>query len=187
MKSKTKYLMVGLLAMSMLNEGCKKKEAEANEEEVLTSLLVKLTPTNGGNAIQFFYEDADGPGGNAPIKQTIALAPNTTYNTELSVLNVTTNPTTNVTPEIVAEGQAHRFYFQQTVGSNITITNLNTDAGGISLGNTSRWQTITAGNGKLKITLRHYPNNPPNKAESDAVNSSKSATDMEVEFDTTVN
>jgi hypothetical protein len=180
------YLIATTCLVSTLFS-CKKDNKETNDEEVITTLLVNLTPVGGGNALQFAYDDADGPGGNAPTKQTIALQPNKTYQVSLQLLNKTANPIADLTGEIVSEATAHRFYYQQTSGNNITISNLNKDGNNVSLGNTCTWSTSNSGNGKIKITLRHYASDPPNKDENDLVNSTKSATDVEVEFDTTVN
>ncbi len=176
-----------LLVMSGLIFSCKKETPEENDEEVITTLTVKLTPVGGGTPIEFSYDDADGPGGNAATVQTIALVANKTYNVALTVLNKTTNPVTDITPEIVSEGNAHRFYYEQTLGNNITVSNLNNDANAMPLGTTSTWTTSNSGAGKIKLTLRHYPNTPTNKDASNTVNSTKSATDIEVSFDTTVN
>jgi hypothetical protein len=38
----------------------------------------------------------------------------------------------------------------------------------------------------MKVVLRHYPGNPPNKGAGDLINDSKSSTDIEVDFDTRV-
>jgi predicted secreted protein len=104
----------------------------------------------------------------------------------LQLLNKTANPVADITTEIAAEAASHRFYYEPSAGSNITVNNLNNDAAGVPLGITSTWTTTAAATGTMKITLRHYPGNPPNKATADLVNSSKSSTDIEVTFDTRV-
>lgn len=182
-----KVLYLAAIVSVFVTSSCKKDKHEHNDEEVLTTLVVKLTPVGGGSALQFQYDDPDGPGGQAPTKQTIALASNKVYDVQLQVLNKTKNPVEDVTPEIVAEGTSHRFYYQLVTGTNIGFSNFNQDANGVSLGTTSRWNVGSAGNGKLNIVLRHYSNSPANKAESDLVNSAKSSSDMDVEFDYTVN
>jgi hypothetical protein len=141
----------------------------------------------GGNSVSFQYDDPDGPGGNAPTKDDITLAPNKTYSVTLQLLNKTTNPVEDITEEIEEEADAHRFYYEVASGSNITISGLDNDPNGVPLGVTSTWTTTGAATtGKVKITLRHYPATPPGKAANDLVTSSKSATDIEVEFNSKI-
>jgi hypothetical protein len=177
-----------LLAISMplFFFACKKDHGEDHDEEVITTLTVKLTPQTGGATLSFSFDDPDGPGGAAPTIAPIVLAPNTIYNVSLELYNKTTNPVTNLTTEISAESNAHRFYYAPSAGSNITVSNLNNDVNGIPFGLTSTWTTGAPSQGTMKITLRHYGGNPPNKAADDPVTSNKSSTDAEVTFNTTI-
>ena len=88
---------------------CKKDAQEPNSEEVITTLKINFVPVGGGNSVSFQYDDPDGPGGNAPTKDDITLAPNKTYTVTLQLLNKTTNPVEDITEEIVEEADAHRF------------------------------------------------------------------------------
>ena len=54
------------------------------------------------------------------------------------------------------------------------------------VGITGTWVTGAIATGKLKVTLRHFGGTPPGKAIGDLVNSSKSSTDIEVEFNTKI-
>lgn len=173
--------ILAVLAVS----SCKKDKVEGNDEEVITTLQVTLTPSGGGAPLTYTYDDPDGPGGTAPTIQEIVLAPATTYAVSLTLLNKTVTPADNITTEISAEAEAHRFYYSVT-GGNILISGLDDDANGVPLGLTSSWTTTTVGTGKVKITLRHYPGTPPNKEVADPVTSAKSGTDIEVEFNTKV-
>lgn len=177
-----------LSAAALILSSCEKDkdEHEEHEEEVITTLQLTFVPVGGGTTVTYKYDDPDGPGGNNPIKDQIVLAPNKTYTVSLQLLNKTINPAVDITEEVEEEGEAHRFYYVPSVGSNITIANLNNDANGVALGTTSQWTTTGTGNGTIRITLRHYAGNPPNKAASDPVNSSKSATDIEVDFNTSI-
>jgi len=180
-----KTTMVFLFATTLLS-ACKKDEVEGNDEEVITTLQLSFVPVGGGATLSYQYDDADGPGGNAPTQDVIILSPAKTYNVTLQLLNKTANPVENVTAEVEDEAEAHRFYYTPAAGSNITVASLNNDANGIPLGITSTWTTGAAANGKVKITLRHYPAVPPNKAAGDMVNDPKSGTDIEVEFVTKI-
>ena len=174
------------LTIAVALTACKKETPETNDEEVITTVMVKLTPNGGGNPLTYSYEDLDGPGGNNPNIQSILLDSNKTYAMKLYVLNKSTNPADTISNEIMTEADSHRFYYEPSAGSNITVDSLDRDLNGISLGLNSRWKTGSAATGSLKITLRHYPGTPPNKLEVDPVNSSKSSTDIEVDFPITI-
>ena len=189
MKKQFSRFSLLLLGSAMLTiTACEKDDHdhEHNEEEVITTVQLNFVPVGGGNTLTYKFDDPDGDGGAAPTKDQIVLAANKTYNVTLLLLNKTVNPAADITAEIAAEADAHRFYFQPSGGANIAVSNLNNDAGGIPLGITSTWTTTAAASGTMKVTLRHYGGNPPNKEAGDPVNSSKSATDVEVEFNTTV-
>jgi hypothetical protein len=174
------------LALSLVLFSCKKETPEKNDEEVITTVTVKLTPTDGGNPLSFSYEDLDGPGGNNPSIPAINLSANKTYSVSIYVLDKTKNPADSVSNEIKSEADAHRFYFEPTANSNIAVDSLDQDANGVSLGLNSRWTTGAAASGTMKITLRHYGGTPPNKLEADPVNSPKSSTDIEIDFPTNI-
>ena len=86
--------------------------------------------------------------------------------------------------EIEEESASHRFYFEPSAASNITINGFDVDGNGVPLGLTSVWTTGSTGTGTVKITLRHYEDR--GKETSDPVNSSKSSTDAEVTFNTII-
>lgn len=179
----TKIAFAAILTAGLLTS-CSKDDdiVEENHEEVITTLKLTFTPVGGGTALTYQFRDPDGPGGTAPTQDEIRLAPSTSYNVALQLLNETHTPAEDVTEEIEEEADAHRFYYLPSTGSNITVSNLNNDANGVPLGLTSTWSTGTASTGTVKVTLRHYPGNPPGKATADLVDSNKSGTDIEVTF-----
>ena len=185
MKRVLTYSILFFLLFAVLI-ACRKNRGESNEEEIVTTFVLTFTPDTGGTALVFQYDDPDGPGGVNPSQDQIMLSANTVYDVTVQLLNKTTNPDTDITEEIIEESDAHRFYYEPSTGSNITITNLDTDSDGVPLGVTSTWTTSSVATGIVKITLRHYPGNPPGKLISDPVNSSKSGTDVEIEFETKV-
>lgn len=180
----TKIAYTALIAVTVLS-GCRKETVEENDEELITSMVLKFTPPSGP-AVEFSFDDPDGPGGVNPTQQTITLAANTRYTVVVQLLNKTATPVDDITLEVEEESDAHRFYYTPVIGSNITVSGLDNDANGMPVGINSVWNTTTAATGKVKVTLRHYPGNPPDKAIDDLVNSPKSGTDIEVEFDTKV-
>ena len=178
-----------LLSSSVLFlSSCKKDtHGESHDEEVITTMQLTFVPQGGGATVTYKFDDPDGPnGGTAPTKDQIVLAPNKTYNVTVQLLNKTVTPAKDITVEVVEEAAAHRFYYEPSSASNITVSGLNNDPSGIALGITSTWTTGAAATGSTKVTLRHYPGTPPNKAANDPVNSTKSSTDIEVDFSTSV-
>ena len=178
-----------LFGSSVLMLSSCKKETEAgetNDEEVITTMQLTFVPQGGGATVTYKFDDPDGPGGTAATQDQIVLAANKTYSATVQLLNKTVTPVADITLEVAAEPQSHRFYFEPSAGSNITVTGLNNDPSGIPLGITGIWTTGAAATGTVKVTLRHYPGTPPNKVASDLVNSSKSSTDIEVNFSTRI-
>jgi FlaG/FlaF family flagellin (archaellin) len=181
-----KKMIAIFVVLTAVFTSCKKEADEPNDEEVITTLRLTFAPVGGGNNLVYQYDDADGPGGNQPTKEEIVLQPNKSYNVSLQLLNKTVTPAEDKTNEINQEGTSHRFYYEPAAGSNITVSGLDNDANGVALGLSSNWVSGAAATGKIKITLRHYGGNPPGKAANDLVNSTKSSTDLEVEFNTRI-
>ncbi len=186
MKSNFLKLTLAVLLASSLFTSCDKNKEEANDEEVITTMKLTFVPVGGGSSLIYEFNDLDGPGGAAPTQDEIILAPSKTYNVTLQLLNKTETPAEDITVEVREESDAHRFYYETSPGSSITISGLDNDVNGVPLGIASTWTTGGAATGSIKITLRHYPAVPPNKAAGDLANSSKSSTDIEVIFNTRV-
>lgn len=169
------FLIFG--ASALLLSSCEKdNDGEENEEEVITTMQLTFVPTGAGTTVTYKFDDPDGPGGaNATIDE-IVLAPGATYNVTVQLLNKTENPEADITAEVAAESQDHRFYYEVTGSPDVTVSGLNTDINGLPLGITSIWTTGAASTGKVEITLRHYANG--NKAADDLVTSTKSASDI---------
>ncbi len=180
-KTTLSLLMAGSLVIS-----CQKDTEEENQEEVITTLKLTFVPVGGGATVSYQFDDPDGPGGTAPTQDEIVLAAAKTYNVTVQLLNKTKTPAEDITEEVKEEAEAHRFYYETSPGSGITISGLDNDANGVPLGVNSTWTTGGIATGSLKVTLRHYAAVPPDKAASDLVNSSKSNTDIEVIFNTKI-
>lgn len=165
---------------------CRKEKGESNEEELITTMILTVTPEGAGTPIDFRFEDMDGPGGDPATQDNIVLEPNTTYQVKVTLLNETVSPAVDITGEVEEENVAHRFYYELSAGSNITISDLNNDDDGVTLGTTGVLTTTSSATGVLTVTLRHYPGNPPDKQIPDPVNSPKSSTDITVSFATRV-
>src|SRR6218665_1133730 len=111
----------------LLMNSCKKVSGgEGNDEELITTLKVKITPAAGGSTQTFVFEDIDGPGGASPVIDNISLAAGTAYNVSLELWNNSATPPEDITTEVATEKEAHRFYFTPS-GTNVTVSNLNND------------------------------------------------------------
>ncbi|MET0244775.1 MAG: hypothetical protein ABW174_14960 [Flavitalea sp.] len=179
------FRMIAMAALLVTGLNACKKDAveEENDNEVVTTLELHVTERNTTNHQIFKFDDPDGfgAGNTPPTVDEIQLAAGKTYDVELKLLNKTATPEEDVTGEIEEEAAAHRFYFLPSTGSNITIDNLNTDGNGVPVGLTSTWTTGAASNGTIRVVLRHYPDG--GKATGDAVDNTKSNTDIDTEFD----
>lgn len=182
MKMKHIKLFAVVMLGGLILAGCKKKNnEEENEEELITTVKLTLTPVGGGSALVYSWKDVDGVGGNAPVIQAVTLAPSKVYNCSVQFLNESVTPAEDITTEVVTEGVDHQVYYAVSGGANLTVSGLNTDAGGLPLGTTATFTTAAASTGSLKITLKHKPGV---KAANDAV--TKGETDVEVDFPVTI-
>jgi hypothetical protein len=176
MKMKHIKLFVVVMLAGCIVAGCKKKKDKENEEELITTVKIVLTPVSGGAAQTFVWKDVDGAGGNAPVIDQIGLIPSTNYNCSLQFLNESVTPAEDITTEVTAEAVDHQVYLEVAT-VQLGITNLNKDINGLPLGITSAWAAGAVSNGSVKITLKHKPGQ---KAANDPV--TKGETDVEVVF-----
>lgn len=139
-----------------------------NEEEVITTMTVRLTPIGGGSDITLQTRDLDGDGPNAPeVEVSGNLIAGTTYNGKIVLLNETESPAGNITEEVEEEDDEHQFFY--TVGGALDVTTeyANFDGDGNPLGTEFTLMAGTASSGTLTFTLRHEPTKP-NSGLSDA-------------------
>ena len=183
-----KILALALTATLSLSS-CDRDDEKAvvvNEGELITTVTATFTPQGGGNSITLQYKDPDGEGGDDPII-TISgpFARNTTYNGALTFKNELTNPATDITPEIIAEGTDHQVFYQKSGTLNpftYGTAASNFDSNGKVIGLQSVFVTTGEASGNLTITLRHRLNkNAANVAAGDITNAAGS-TDVEVTF-----
>jgi hypothetical protein len=153
-----------------------------NEEEVLTTLTVTLTPNFGGSPITLQTRDLDGDGPNAPVITVSGnLATGVTYNGTIVLLNETVNPPENITDEVEEEDLEHQFFYTVGSGLDATTAYTNFDSQGNPLGTQFTLITGSASSGTLTFTLRHEPIKP-NTGLSDA----GGETDIESTFNITI-
>ncbi|MDA1288523.1 MAG: type 1 periplasmic binding fold superfamily protein [Bacteroidetes bacterium] len=132
-----------------------------NEEEVITTLTVTLSPNGGGTAITLQTRDLDGDGPNAPVVTVSgSLATGVTYSGTIVLLNETVNPPENITEEVEEENLDHQFFYTLGGGLDVTTAYSNFDDNGNPLGTEFTLTAGTASSGTLTFTLRHEPTKP---------------------------
>lgn len=151
---KKTILFSGMAAMlTIFTASCHKHD----EGEVITTVRIILTPSNGGASSTFVWKDADGPGGNAPSQtDTIRLKDSTDYKADISFLNESGGNSTDITAEIRNEGKEHLVCLSGLPTANLLIKTTDSD-GKYPIGLQSDWTTGTIGSGLLRVNLRHQP------------------------------
>jgi len=147
-----------LVATMLLLPGCDNEDPEpVNEEEVITTVTVTLTPLTG-SVVTLRYFDADGDAGSAQPEITVSgpLAANMMYTGSVEFLNETESPAEDVTEEIVEEADEHLLCYE-VEGITLTVVATDEDSEGRPLGLTTQWQAGAAGTGSVTVLLRHQP------------------------------
>jgi hypothetical protein len=185
---KKNKLIIFALVLSASIQSCKKEQVElpapiVNQPENITTLKLQLTDSaNTSTVLNFQYRDADGPGGNAATIDSLILDKGKTYLVNLVLQDETKSPIADITPEILAEGKEHQFFYSSTI-SGITFNYNDSDASGNPIGLKFKLRTSNAiATGKTKVTLKHQPGVKVS-APGDIT---KGDTDVEVEFNTRI-
>ena len=143
-----------------------------NEEEVITTIRITLTPEEGTRPVNLLFFDADGEQGSIQPEITVsgALQAAMTYSAVIILKNETANPPIDVSAEISEESDDHLFCF--TSGSNISIEYADDDHNGRPIGLESVWETGDPGAASVTVVLRHQPGTKtgecPGSGETDA-------------------
>ena len=148
-----------ITVVSLLVWGCSETSTnpvDDDDQELVTTLIVTLHPPGGGTPISAVWEDIDGVGGNPPNRiDTIAVDPHTLYSMTIDVFNRSVQPEEDLTPEIVAEGTQHQFFFSLN-GVSATVAYNDSDANGLPIGQKSLMQTLEDSDGSITIELSHF-------------------------------
>ncbi len=177
-----KFLTAALFVSSLFI-GCSKDDAPepVNEEEVITTLTVKLVPNDGGTEIILQTRDLDGDGPNEPVITTGDLATGVTYSGSIVLLNETVDPAEDITEEVEEESVEHQFFYTATGGLDVTTNGENLDSEGNKLGTEFTLVAGAVSSGTLTFTLRHEPTKP-----NTGLNDADGETDISATFDVSV-
>lgn len=149
---------VSMVFAICLFASCSDDPEATNEEEVITTVIVTLQPTEG-ETVTLTWDDInlDAVVDESEIVVSDNLVPSTSYAATIKLLNKSGNSEVNITDEVQKEAEDHIFCFTvTTVG--IAITNLSKDSNELPVGITSTWTTsASSASGTVTITLRHQP------------------------------
>lgn len=182
------YLTMLVIAATLFAAGCKKDNDDpvspappANEEELITTVRLTFQSANNVEQKQFSYVDLDGDGGAAPVIEADTLSADSIYAVTIEVLNESDDPAEDITAEILAEDEAHQFFFQPT-GVNVAVTYADADGNGQQIGLTTTWTVGAASNGTIVVTLRHGPDKGATGVSTGDITNAGGDTDIEVTF-----
>ena len=184
---KTIALVFSTVALFISCSDDDKKSTPPNEEEVITT--VKVTLTNGTNIITLTSQDLDLDGPNAPVITGGALAANTVYTGEVSLLNETEDPVEVISAEIEESAEEkldHQFFFGALSGLLGTFSYDDEDGNGNPIGLRFTFTTGAASTGNLSVILRHLPNKSATGVSSGDISNAGGSTDAQAIFPITV-
>jgi hypothetical protein len=193
------YVAIAVLSFSACKKDKKTEEPvvdtpipPTDPPEVITTVRLALRDSATNVIRTYAYKDPDGDGGTAGsflnesgTRDTLVLLSNTTYFTQVYILDESKNPTDSTSNVIAGEeSNEHMLFFNgnpaatgnnantilnsnvpytvQTNGSNVAIKYLDIDNGNPqrSLGLKTRWRTAASSAGityPLTVTLKHQP------------------------------
>jgi hypothetical protein len=133
-----------------------------NEEEVITTMIVRLQPAGGGTTVTLETRDLDGDGPTPPAVTVTggSLAAGVTYNGSITLSNETEDPAEDITAEVEEEDTDHQFFYTIGSGLDVTAVATNTDSNGNPLGTQFSLVAGAASSGNITFTLRHEPTKP---------------------------
>tara|TARA_B100001059_G_scaffold146015_1_gene145953 strand:- start:829 stop:1323 length:495 start_codon:yes stop_codon:yes gene_type:complete len=159
---------------------CTDDSDPVNEEEVITTMTVTLTPDTGGTDVVLQTRDLDGEGGEDPtVTVSGPLTSGVSYSGSIVILNEIDNE--NITEEIEEEDDEHQFFFVVGSGLDVTTSYDDQDGNGNPVGLSFTLTAGSASGGDFTVTLRHEPTKP-----NTGINDAGGETDIEETFVITI-
>ena len=152
-----------------------------NSEELITTVNLAFTPHGGGATIFLEFKDLDGDGGSAPVINGGTLTAHTVYHATLTLLNESVVPTNDITQEILAEADAHQFFFE-TMSVQLDHAYDDMDGNGNPIGVVNTFVTGDTSTGTLSVILRHEPDKSAAGVADGDITKAGGETDIEVTF-----
>jgi len=185
-----KLVPMALIALLAFNSCSNDDDSKpVNEEEVVTTVAVSLTPEGFGLPVVMTSRDLDGDGPDAPLV-TISgsLQPNTTYDGTVTLLNELSNPMEDITLEVKEEGDEHQFFYTTSGGLTGTFAYADADVNGKPIGLEFTFTTSAmAQSGNFTVILKHEPNKSAAGVASGDITNAGGETDVQMTFAVSVN
>ncbi|MGO4911421.1 type 1 periplasmic binding fold superfamily protein [Leeuwenhoekiella sp. W20_SRS_FM14] len=190
-----KYSILALVALINLNSCSSDDDSTPeiiNEEEVITTVEVVLTPTTG-DAVTLKSIDLDGDGPNAPVLSVSGpLQVGMLYNGVVTLKNETVSPVKVINEEIEEEADEHQFFYRITGGLDATVTYTDSENDYLSNNSTNpvglqfSLQANAASSGGLTITLIHEPAKDAAGVVNGDITNAAGETDVEQTFNLSI-
>ncbi len=193
---KKSIFLIPLLILAIVFTGCSDDDppAPVNEEEVITTMTITLTPSSGADII-LKTVDMDGEGGNDPIitvdgveTSQVTLATGTTYTGSIELLNESDPDDVEDITEEVADEEAdeHQFFYVIGSGLDVTTTYEDEDGDGKPVGVEFTLTANSVSSGDLTFILLHEPNKTASGVEDGDIENAGGETDIEETFSISV-
>jgi hypothetical protein len=178
--------MLSIVALLATSCGDDEDPIPVNPEEVITTVVVTLTPTSGTPVI-LRSEDLDADGPNPPVVTVSGdLMPTTAYTGTIQFLDETEAPAEDITEEVEDEAVDHQVFYQIGGSLELSVTYTDTDTNGNPIGLTFNALSGNASTGTFLVTLRHEPDkNATGVSDGDIANAG-GETDVAQSFDLTI-
>jgi hypothetical protein len=152
------------------------------EQELITTVRLTFTSTDGTEVKEWLWRDLDGDGGDPPVIEAVPLTTGLVYAVSIQLLDESDpNDVEDITEEIEEEDDEHQFFF---IANNIdaTIAYADADGDGNPIGLQSIWTCGAPGLGTLTLILRHeLDKDAPGVSDGDITNAGGD-TDVEITF-----
>lgn len=148
-----------LLGATVFFSACQSDDPQpVNEEELITTVKIVLTPTEG-EALELKFVDLDGDGSGVPVvtPEVAQLSAGLSYAASITFLNESGTTPENITAEIEEESNDHLICFEVTA-TDIAVGYNDEDGNGKPIGLSTTWTAGESGTaGNIKVVLRHQP------------------------------
>ena len=182
--SRLGLIFTGLIVLACANDD---NPTPVNEEELITTLTITLTPQGGGTSILLTSRDVDGDGPNPPeISVSGDLVANAVYDGSVKLLNETVNPVDDITMEVADEAEEHQFFYGAGGGIDLSVDYDDQDADGNPIGLAITLTTGAASSGTLTVTLRHEPDKNGAGVKDGDITNAGGETDIAQTFDLSI-
>lgn len=151
-------LVMPALSFTVFLNACSEDPDPVNQEELITTVIVQLTPSAPGTpTVTLRYFDEDGIGAIDPVVTVSGpLNSDVEYTGEVQFLNESENPAEDITEEIVEEANDHLVCYS-VAGADLEIESVDSDDNARPIGLTTLWSSTSASAGTVTLTLRHQP------------------------------